>query len=106
MEKQNKSRKKARPRRTFTPQFKDEAVRLCQVGDRTVTQVATDLDLTETALRSWVQLAAHTAATPAAGALTSEEREELLRLRRDNKRLQMERDILKKATAFFARESA
>ena len=106
MEKQNKGRHKARPRRTFTPQFKDEAVRLCQVGDRTVTQVAADLDLTETALRAWVQLAARTAAPPAAGALTSEEREELLRLRRDNKRLQMERDILKKATAFFARESA
>jgi transposase-like protein len=106
MEKQNKNRKKARPRRTFTPQFKDEAVRLCQVGDRTVTQVASDLDLTETALRAWVQLAARTAAPPAAGALTSPEREELLRLRRDNKRLQMERDILKKATAFFAKESA
>ena len=105
MEKQNKSRKKARPRRAFTPQYKDEAVRLCRVGDRTVTQVAADLDLTETALRAWVQLAARAAAPPA-GALTSEEREELLRLRRDNKRLQMERDILKKATAFFARESA
>lgn len=105
MEKPNKHRKKARPRRTFSPEFKAEAVRLCQVGDRTVTQVAGDLDLTETALRDWVQRAARAAETPPAGALTSDEREELLRLRRDNKRLQMERDILKKATAFFAKES-
>ena len=69
MEKQNKSRKNARPRRAFTPQYKDEAVRLCQVGDRTVTQVAADLDLTETALRAWVQLAARAAETPLLKAL-------------------------------------
>ena len=105
MEKQSKHRKKARQRRTFTPQFKAEAVRLCRVGDRSVAQVAVDLDLTETALREWVQRADHAAETPVVGALTSDEREELLRLRRDNKRLQMERDILKKATAFFAKES-
>ena len=59
-----------------------------------------------TVLSVSAKLAARAAAPPAAGVLTSEEREELLRLRRDNKRLQMERDILKKATAFFARESA
>ena len=106
MEKPNKSRKKARARRSFTPEFKAEAVRLCQVGDRTVTQVAADLDLTETALRDWVQRADRAAQPPAVGALTNDEREELVRLRRDNKRLQMEREILKKAAAFFAKESA
>jgi transposase-like protein len=106
MEKPNKNRKKARPRRVFTPEFKAEAVRLCQVGDRTVAQVAIDLDLTETALRDWVQRAERAAQVPAVGALTNEEREELLRLRRDNKRLQMEREILKKAAAFFAKENA
>ena len=47
----DKKKKKRRPRRVFTPEFKAEAVRLCKVGDRTVTQVAVDLDLTETALR-------------------------------------------------------
>lgn len=105
MEKQNKGGKKARRRRTFSQEFKTEAVRLCQVGDRTLAQVAADLDLTETALREWVKRAKQTTEQPSAGALSQDEREELLRLRRDNKRLQMEREILKKATAFFAKES-
>ena len=105
MAKTNKPPTKARPRRAFTPEFKAEAVRLCQVGDRTIVQIADDLDLTESALRQWVQRAEQDAQPLVAGALTSDEREELMRLRRDNKRLQMERDILKKATAFFAKES-
>jgi transposase len=54
MEKPAKTYKKKRPRRTFTPEFKAEAVRLCRVGDRSIAQVAKDLDLTETALREWV----------------------------------------------------
>jgi len=94
-----------RKRRKFTAQFKAEAVRLCQVGDRSVGQVARDLDLTETALREWVKLAEVDAGKGPPGALTSAEREELTRLRRENKRLQMEREILKKAAAFFAKES-
>ena len=55
----DKTRKtsKRRPRRSFTPEFKAEAVRLCRIGDRSVAQVAKDLDLTETALREWVQRA-------------------------------------------------
>jgi transposase len=56
MEKHTNHRKKARQRRTFTPQSKAEAVRLCRVGDRSVTQVAVDLDLTETVLREWVHV--------------------------------------------------
>ena len=94
-----------RKRRKFTVQFKAEAVRLCQVGDRSVGQVARDLDLTETALREWVKNAEVDAGNGPPGALTSTEREELTRLRRENKRLQMEREILKKAAAFFAKES-
>ena len=95
-----------RKRRKFTAQFKAEAVRLCQVGDRSVGQVARDLDLTETALREWVKIAEVDAGKGPPGAqLTSAEREELTRLRRENKRLQMEREILKKAAAFFAKES-
>ncbi len=94
-----------RKRRSFTKEFKAEAVRLCQVGDRTVRQVALDLDLTETALREWVKRAEVDAGNGPAGALTTAEREELTRLRRENKRLQMEREILKKAAAFFAKES-
>jgi transposase len=70
-----------------------------------VTQVAKDLDLTESALRVWIANAKASASRPAADALTSVEREELQQLRRDVKRLQMERDILKKAATFFAKES-
>jgi transposase-like protein len=94
-----------RKRRSFTPQFKADAVKLCRVGDRSIAQVAKDLDLTETALREWVRRDEIEAGKGPAGALTAAEREELQRLRRENKRLQMEREILKKAAAFFAKES-
>jgi transposase-like protein len=94
-----------RKRRQFTPEFKAEAVRLAQVGDRSIGQVAIDLDLTETALREWVRRAEVDAGKGPPGALTTTEREELSRLRREVKRLQMERDILKAAATFFAKES-
>jgi transposase-like protein len=94
-----------RKRRQFTPDFKAEAVRLARIGDRSISQIATDLDLTESALREWVARAEREAATPSPDALTSSEREELMRLRREVKRLETEREILKKAAAFFARES-
>ncbi len=94
-----------RKRRTFTAEFKREAVGLTKVGDRTIGGVAKDLDLTETALREWVKRGDQEALPPAAGALTAAERDELVRLRKQVKRLEMEREILKKAAAFFARES-
>ena len=94
-----------RKRRSFNAQFKAEAVRLCRVGDRSIKQVAKDLDLTETALREWVKRADVDVGKGPPGALTTAEREELTRLRRENKRLQMEREILKKAAAFFAKEN-
>lgn len=94
-----------RKRRAFDAEFKAEAVRLCKVGDRSIGQVARDLDLTETALREWVRRADIDAGKGPPGALTTTEREELSRLRRENKRLQMERDILKAAATFFAKES-
>ncbi len=98
-------KKQRRKRRAFTPEFKAEAARLCKVGDRSVAQVAVDLDLTETALREWVKRADIDAGNGPPGALTTAEREELARLRRENKRLTMERDILKAAATFFAKES-
>ena len=94
-----------RKRRVFTPQFKAEAVRLCQVGDRTIRQVAKDLDLTETALREWVKRSEVDAGDGPKETLTTAERDELTELRRKVKRLEMEREILKKAAAFFAKES-
>jgi transposase-like protein len=98
-------KKKRWERRAYTPEFKAEAVRLCSVGNRSVRQVARDLDLTETALRNWVKQAAKAATASPGGALTTAEREELVRLRRENKKLLVEREILKKATAFFAKEN-
>ena len=98
-------KKQRRKRRAFTPEFKVEAVRLCRVGDRTIAQVAVDLDLTETALREWVKRADIDAGKGPPDALTTAEREELARLKRENKRLTMERDILKAAATFFAKES-
>src|SRR5436309_15560098 len=92
-----------RPRRAFTPEFKAEVVELCRRGDRSVGQVARDLDLTETAVRAWVRQADIEAGRR--GGLTTEERAELARLRRENRILREERDILKRATAFFAKET-
>jgi transposase-like protein len=95
-----------RKRRAFTTEFKAEAVRLVRDSGKSVPTVARELDLTETALRSWVRQAEVDAGRGAPGALTSEEREELGRLRRETRTLRMEREILKKAAAFFAKESA
>lgn len=96
---------KKRKRRKFSAEFKAETVRLVRDSDRNVSTIARELDLTETALRRWVQQAEVDAGRGPTGALTTSEREELAQLRRDNKRLRMERDILKRATAFFAKES-
>ena len=95
-----------RKRRRFTEEQKAEAVRLVRTSGKSVYRVAQELDLTETALRRWVKQAEIDAGDGPAGALTTEESEELRRLRRENKRLKMERDFLKEATAFFAKESS
>jgi transposase len=85
-----------RKRRQFTAEFKADAVKLVRSGGQRIAQVARNLDLTETALREGVRRAEIEAGEGPPGALTQAEREELVRLRRENKRLQMERDILKK----------
>jgi transposase len=97
------AKKKPRPRRSFTPEFKAEIVERCQAGDRTVAQVARDFDLTETAVRKWVNQAEVDAGRREG--LTSDEREELARLRRENRQLREDVGILKRATAFFAQET-
>ena len=90
--------------RSFTPEFKAEIVELCQRGDRTVRQVSQDFDLTETAVREWVKQADLDTGARNDG-LTSSERDELAQLRRENRRLREDVDILKRATAFFAKET-
>ena len=96
---------KKRKRRSFDAHFKAEAVRLCKVGERSVGQVARDLDLTETSLREWGRQAEADAVNGSPDTLATAEREELGRLRKQVKRLEMAREILKKAAAFFAKES-
>jgi len=95
-----------RKRRSFTPEFRAEAVRLVREGSKSLPLVAKDLDLTESALRNWVNEAKGSEGKSPAEALTTAEREELGRLRKENRQLQMERDFLKKAAAFFAKESS
>jgi len=94
-----------RKRRAFTKEFKAETVRLVRDSGKSVGAIARELDLTETALREWVRQAEVDAGRGRPGALTTDEREELARLRREVRTLRMERDILKKATAFFAKEN-
>ena len=98
-------KKPRRHRRAFTPEFKAEIVELCQRGDRSVGQVARDFDLTETAVREWVKQAGRDEGTRQDGGLTSADRKELAELRRENRRLREDVEILKRATAFFAKET-
>ena len=92
-----------RQRRKFTVEQKADAVRMVrEVGN--LAQVARDLELTETSLRNWVKQADIDEGRGPNGALTTEERAELRRLRRENRTLKMERDFAKKAAAFFAKE--
>ena len=92
--------KEPRRRRSFTPEFKAEIVGLCQRGDRSIGQVSRDFDLTETAVRAWVQQA--DVDSGQREGLTTEERQELTALRGENRRLKEDVEILKRATAFFA----
>ena len=96
-------RKKPRPRRSFTPEFKAEIVELCRRGDRSIGQVARDFDLTETNVRTWVKQAEIDQGERPG--LTTEETGELSKLRRENRSLREDVEILKRATAFFAKET-
>ncbi len=94
-----------RKRRAFTDEYKAEVVELIRRSGKSIGAVAKELDLTETAVRAWVHQAEVDAGRGPAGALTTAEREEFAHLRRRIRTLEMEREILKKATAFFAKES-
>jgi transposase len=96
--------KAKRTRRNFTEDYKAGAVRLVLDEGKTVAAAARDLGLTESSLRNWV---AHSRADRTKGktGLTTAEREELVRLRKELRIVQEEREILKKAAAFFAKQS-
>lgn len=92
-----------RKRRSFTDEYKAKVVELVRASDKRIGQVAKELDLTETAVRAWVRQAGIDGRRDPQGPLTTEERGELGRLRRELKTVTMERDFLVKAAAFFAR---
>jgi transposase len=94
---------KRRPRRQFTEEFKAGAVRLVLDEGKTVGAVARELDLTASALADWVRKA-QADRTKGRTGLTGVEREELTRLRKEVRELRMEREVLKKAAAFFAKD--
>jgi transposase len=92
-----------RPRRSFSKEYKAEVVELVRTSGKTIAAIARDMDLGETAVREWVRQA--DVDTGRRDGLTTPEREELAALRKENRVLREERDILKRATAFFARET-
>jgi len=96
---------KRRRRRSFSKEYKAEVVALVRKGGKSIGAVARDLDLSETAVRRWASQAEIDSGGGPEGALTTAEREELAQLRKRVKTLEMEREILRKATAFFAKES-
>jgi transposase len=85
--------------------FREEAVELVRAGERSLPQIARDLGINDQTLRTWVKRAEIDAGRGTPGDLTSDERAELVRLRRENRILQQEKDILKKAAAWFAKET-
>ena len=92
-----------RARRSFAAEFKAETVELIRTSGRSIGQVCRDLDLSETAVRRWVAQTEVDAGRREG--LTTAEREELARLRREVRVLREEREILQKAAAFFAKET-
>jgi transposase len=88
----------------YPPQFKAEAVQLVRSSGSSISKIAKDLGISGTSLRNWVKQAQKIDQGEREG-LTTEEHEELRRLRRENRVLKQERDFLKKAAAFFAREN-
>ncbi len=94
-----------RTHRPYPPEFRAEAVRLARGSDKSIPALAADLGISSEALRHWLRRDDVDAGRGQPGDLTTDEREELRRLRREVRVLQQEREILKKAAAFFARET-
>jgi transposase len=90
-----------RRRPTYSPEFRAEAVRLVRTSSDPLTKISRDLGVSSRTLRMWTDATRPKPEVP----LTDDERAELRRLRRENRELRMEREILKKATAFFAKQS-
>ena len=98
-------RKTRRERRTFNDEYKQQVLELVRAGDKSISQICRDLDLTESSVRKWIKTDQNTNGIMTQNSLSEADQQELERLRTENKRLKMEREILKKATAFFAKET-
>ena len=96
----------ARTHPPYPPAFRVEAVELARTSGKGIPQLAHELGISEQALRGWMKRTDIDAGRGPVGELTSAEREELRRLRRENQVLRQEREILKKAAAFFAKETS
>ncbi len=94
---------KKRLRRSFTVEYKAEVLALCHGSGKSVGQICRDLDLTESVVRRWVGQAEIDSGQR--DGLTTAERAELAQLRKENRVLREERDILRRATVFFAKET-
>ena len=94
-----------RTRRTHSREFKADTVQLVRTSGRSIGQIAGDLGLSQSLVRTWVAQAEVDDGRRRPGALTTAEKEELSRLRKEVKVLRMEREILKRAATFFAREN-
>jgi len=94
-----------RKKKHYTKEQKEEAVKLVKVSGESASKIAMELGIPQNTLQNWVRKARIEAGEGETGELTESERAELKRLRRETRRLKMERDFLKKATAFFAKES-
>ena len=94
-----------RKRRSFSKEFKAETVALIRTSEKSVGQIGADLGIRETVVRRWLHQADVDAGNGRPEEVTSDEKQELSRLRREVRELRMEREILKKAAVFFAKES-
>ena len=92
--------KKKQTRRRFTAEFKAETVKLVKQSKRTMADVAMELGITSKSVGEWVRLAEESG-----DVIGEDEQAELVRLRKENRELRMEKEILAKATAFFAKEN-
>jgi transposase len=96
---------KQKPRRSHSPEYKAEVVRLCKESNKSPEVIGREMGLSGRLVRRWISQARIDATGGSQGPLTTSEREELARLKKEVKHLRQERDILKRATAFFVKEA-